>query len=146
MKTIGLIGCSKHKLGKDCPARLFKAKDIYIGNTFKISRDFGLSKFKCEDWYILSAKYNLLDKEEKIPYYDLYLGHQSSADKNEWAQKVLSKLKEKYDLRNDVFYIFAGSDYYQKLLPYLHCVVFNYKNSNLIDLEQPTEYLFGVKK
>ena len=146
MKTIGLIGCSKHKLGKDCPKQLFKAKDIYLGNTFKISRDLGLAKFKCEDWHILSAKYDLLDKDEEIPYYDFYLGHQSSAYKKEWAQKVISKLKEKYDLQNDVFYIFAGSDYYRLLLPHLHCVVFSYKSSNLIDLDDSTEYLFGVKK
>ena len=146
MKTIGLIGCSATKLGKDNPTRRFKAQDIYQGNTFKISKTIGLKKFNCDDWHILSAKYDLLDKDDKISYYDKYLGHQSSSYKKEWTQKVLQKLKEKYDLENDVFYIFAGSDYYKGLLPHLHCFVFGYKSSNMIDLDSPTEYVYGVKK
>ena len=33
--NIGLIACSKTKLGKDMPEKKFKAQDIYQGNTFK---------------------------------------------------------------------------------------------------------------
>ena len=146
MKTIGLIGCSATKLGKDNPSQKFKAQDIYQGNTFKISKTIGLEKFKCDDWHILSAEHDLLDKDKEISYYDRYLGGQSSSYKKSWAQKVLQKLREKYDLDNDVFYIFAGSDYYKGLLPDLHCVVFSYKSSNMIDLDSPTEYVYGVKK
>ena len=146
MKTIGLIGCSATKLGKDNPTRKFKAQDIYQGNTFKISKTIGLKKFKCEDWHILSAEHNLLDKNDEIVYYDRYLAKQSVSYRKNWTQNVLQKLKEKYDLDNDVFYIFAGSDYYKGLLPYLHCFVFGYKSSNLINLDEPTEYVYGVKK
>lgn len=146
MKTIGLIGCSTTKQGKDNPAQKFKAQDIYQGNTFKISKTIGLKKFKCDDWQILSAKYDLLDKDDEISYYDMYLGNQSPAYKKEWAQKIIQKLGAKYDLKNDIFYIFAGSDYHTGLLPYLHCVVFGYKSSNAINLDAPTEYVFGVKK
>lgn len=146
MKTIGLIGCSATKLGKDNPTQKFKAQDIYQGNTFKISKTIGLKKFKCEDWHILSAEHNLLDKNDEIVYYDRYLAKQSVSYRKNWIQNVLQKLKEKYDLDNDVFYIFAGSDYYNGLLPYLHCFVFGYKSSNLINLDEPTEYVYGVKK
>ncbi len=146
MKTIGLIGCSATKLGKDNPTQKFKAQDIYQGNTFKISKTIGLKKFKCEDWHILSAEHNLLDKNDEIVYYDRYLAKQSVSYRKNWTQNVLQKLKEKYDLDNDVFYIFAGSDYYNGLLPYLHCFVFGYKSSNLINLDEPTEYVYGVKK
>ena len=145
MKRIGLIACSYHKLGESEPERKFKAKDIYTGNTFRISKNIGLKRFNCDDWNILSAKYNLLDKDEEIAYYDVYLAKQSSDYKKLWVQSVITKLNEKYDLKNDVFYIFGGSDYYRGLLPYLHCFVFGYKNCNTIDLDNMTEYVFGTK-
>ena len=81
MRRIGLIACSCSKLGKFEPERKFKAKDIYTGNTFRLSKNIGLKKFNCNDWYILSAKYDLLDKDEEITYYDVYLTKQSSAYK-----------------------------------------------------------------
>lgn len=145
MKRIGLIACSCHKLGESEPERKFKAKDIYTGNTFRISKNIGLERFNCEDWHILSAKFNLLDKDDEIAYYDVYLAKQSSGYKKAWVQSIITKLKEKYDLENDIFYIFGGSDYYRGLLPYLHCFVFAYKNSNTIDLDNMTEYVFGKK-
>lgn len=145
MKRIGLIACSCHKLGESEPERKFKAKDIYTGNSFRISKNIGLKRFNCDDWNILSAKYNLLDKDEEIAYYDVYLAKQSSDYKKLWVQSVITKLNEKYDLKNDVFYIFGGSDYYRGLLPYLHCFVFGYKNCNTIDLDNMTEYVFGIK-
>jgi hypothetical protein len=145
MKKIGLIACSCYKLGKSEPEKKFKAEDIYIGNTFRISKRIGLNKFNCDDWHILSAKFNLLEKDDEISYYDVYLARQSAAYKKSWAQSVISKLKKKYDLEHDVFYIFGGKDYYKDLLPYLHCFVFGYKNSNTIDLDNMTEFLFGNK-
>ena len=145
MKRIGLIACSCHKLGESEPERKFKAKDIYTGNTFRISKNIGLKRFNCDDWNILSAKYNLLDKDQEIAYYDVYLAKQSSDYKKLWVQSVITKLNEKYDLKNDVFCIFGGSDYYRALLPNLHCFVFGYKNSNTIDLDNMTEYVFGTK-
>lgn len=141
--NIGLIGCSATKLGKDTPEKKFKAQDIYIGNTFKISKNIGLEKFHCDDWAILSAEHKLLDKNAEIFYYDRYLPKQSAVYKRDWIKTVLKQLNEKYDLQNDIFYIFAGSDYYNRLLPYLHCFVFGYKNCNTIDLENKTEYLYG---
>ena len=145
MKRIGLIACSKHKLGESEPERKFKASEIYTGHTFRIARDIGLKRFNCDDWYILSAEHNLLNKNKKIVYYDRYLGSQSAAYKKEWVDSILSKLRDKYDLENDVFYIFGGSDYYRGLLPYLHCFVFSYKNANTINLDDITEYRFGKR-
>lgn len=145
MKRIGLIACSCSKLGESELERKFKAKDIYTGNTFGISKNIGLKRFNCDDWHILSAKYDLLDKDEEITYYDVYLAKQKTSYKRTWVQSVISKLNKKYDLKNDVFYIFGGSDYYRGLLPYLHCFVFSYKNCNTIDLDNMTEYVFGIK-
>lgn len=94
MKKIGLIACSCYKLGKSEPEKKFKAEDIYTGNTFRISKRIGLNKFNCDDWHILSAKFNLLEKDDEISYYDVYLARQSAAYKKSWAQSVISKLKK----------------------------------------------------
>ncbi len=143
--NIGLIGCSATKLGEDTPEKKFRAQDIYIGNSFKISKNIGLKKFNCDDWAILSAEHKLLDKNAEIVYYDRYLPKQTPAYKKEWIKTVLKQLNENYDLQNDVFYIFAGSDYYRRLIPHLHCFVFGYKNSNTIDLDNITEYCYGKR-
>lgn len=149
-RNIGLIACSSRKLGKNEPDKKFRAQDMYIGNTFKKSKNEGLVKFACEDWFILSGKmeYNLLDKDTEISYYNVYLAKQNAEYKKMWTQKIITKLKEKgFDLKNDVFYIFGGSAYYQTLVKYLcHCVVFNFICSNCIDLEQPIYYRNGKKQ
>lgn len=147
--NIGLIACSKTKLGKDMPEKKFKAQDIYQGNTFKKSKSEGIKLYNCDDWFILSGNkdYNLLDKNEEIQYYDLYLGKQNKTYKNEWGEKVKSKLIQKgFDLENDVFYIFGGASYYKPLLSFLkNCVVFKFKSSNTIQLDSPIYYENGKK-
>ena len=45
-----------------------------------------------------------------------------------------------YNLDKDVFYIFGGGKYYEYLKLGLNCVVFNYKNSNAIDLDNYEAY------
>ena len=65
-KIIGLIACSSRKQGKDTPAKQYLAKDLYTGNTFIKSKEEGLKKYNCEEWYILSGKYGLLDKDEGL--------------------------------------------------------------------------------
>ena len=143
---IGLIACSKTKLGKDNPEQKFKAKDIYQGNTFKIAKNSGIQKYNCDDYSILSAKYGLLYKDKEISYYDSYLGNKSASFKKAWAEIVLEQLKALYDLEKDVFYIFGGKEYYENLIQHLHCFVFSYKNSNTINLDDVTEYCYGVKQ
>lgn len=145
MKHIALIACSKSKQGQNDPARKFKAQDIYTGNTFKLAKTEGIRRFGCEDFHILSSKYYLLDKDDEISYYDMYLGSQSASYKKMWAGKVISALKAKYDIENTIFYIFGGHSYYENLTPHLNCVVFGYISSSKIDLEKPTEYKNGGK-
>lgn len=145
MKKIALIGCCKKKLGKDNPSELYCASDIYMGNSFKKSKEQGVEKFGCEDYYILSAEYHLLDKNEKISYYDKTLSNMRAAEKREWAKKVLEELNSKFDLKNDEFYIFAGKNYYENLVSHLNCVVFKYLNSNCITFDVKEEFFNGGK-
>ena len=147
-KNIGLIACSKTKLpeAKDNPTKYFEAQNMYLGNIFRTAKQEGLKRFNCQDWFILSGKmdYNLLDKNEKIKYYDCYLGKQSVEYKKEWAKQVIEKLNNKHislDSDENIFYIFGGRSYYEQLLPYIkHSVVFNFKSSNTISLDLPIRY------
>ena len=144
--NVGLIACSASKKGKNNPEQKYLAQDIYLGNTFRISKEIGLKKYNCEDWWILSAEHKLLNKDKEICYYDRYLHTEPASYKKEWATTVINGLKKNFDLSKDVFYIFGGRDYYMDLLPYIHCFVFNYKSCNTINLEEPIEYVYGVRK
>ena len=146
-RKIGLIACSKSKLGAETPDRLFRAQDIYQGRTFKRAKAEGLKMYGCEDWFILSGKedYNLLDKDAHIKYYEVDLAKQGKAYKERWARIVVSKLRQKeLDLKNDVFYIFGGKSYYEPLIPYLsNCVAFRFKGCKNILLDTPIVYKDG---
>lgn len=138
---IALLGCCKKKQGKDNPKKLFKAQDIYLGNSFRKSKNIGVKMYKCDDYYILSAKHHLLDKNEMISYYDKTLNKMSVKERQDWANIVLKELGDKFDLTKDEFYIFAGGNYYKYLVDHLeHYTIFEYENSNSILLDKPKTY------
>lgn len=75
-----VVTCSASKL-----SGIHKAKDLYIGNLFKIGRkraeESGLP------WFILSAEHGLIDPETEIASYD------SKISKND-KSRLLSQIKE----------------------------------------------------
>lgn len=144
MKRIGLLVCSHKKRLNENSQEKCRAEDMYIGEVFLKAKNEGLRLFCCDDWHILSSKYCLLDKEKEIPYYDMYLPHQSEEYKTDWNKKVLSRLGELYDLKHDVFYIFGERLYYENIIPYLNCIVFQCESGSL-DLDIYTEYRNGEK-
>ncbi len=62
--TIGLLSCVKTKL--KVPA---KAKDLYISSLFKQSRRW--AECICDEWFVLSAQYGLVDPELSAKPYEL---------------------------------------------------------------------------
>ena len=144
-KRIALIACSKSKLGKDNLERKYKAKDIYTGFTFILAKTEGIKRFDLDDYYIISAKHHLLDKDDEITYYDKTLNKMNKKEQREWAKIVLQQLKDKFDLEHDEFYIFGGTKYYKNLIPHLNCTVFAYFNCKKINLDKPTTYKNGGK-
>lgn len=152
MKTIALIACSSSKLpeAKHNHDKLFKAKDLYIGATFKLAKDKGVQKFHCDDFYIISAKHHLLDKDKRINYYNVQLkssaiDHDDNDKKIEtnkaWAETVLKQLVEKgFDLKKDKFIIFAGQNYYKNLVKHLNCCTFSFNGKRFLnedDIKKP---------
>ena len=144
---IALIACSATKLPASVmnPKQLFPAQNLYTSQ-----KSFIPSVAFCtdpangfDDWHILSAKYALLDKNTLICYYDLCLTKQTPQYKKMWAEEILEKLQEKYDLKNDEFHIFGPKSYYENLIPYLNSVVYDYNGYN-INLAAPVFYKNGT--
>ena len=112
--TIFLVSCASEKLrGPE------KAKDIYMPSAlFRKSRAYVESTGK--PWFILSAKYGLLDIEKRIYRYNKTLNNMPKEKRREWAQKVLKDLiphLEKERIKSVV--ILAGSRYREFLEPKL---------------------------
>ena len=85
---IALIGCSKKKLGFDNRLKEYKAKCIYQGNSFKKSKAYVEDKSnEFDDYFILSAKHGLLEKDTKIVYYDQTLNNAPKKRKTRMGKK-----------------------------------------------------------
>lgn len=115
MKKIALISCCKKKNINKCQAR-----DMYQSTLFKLSYLFA-KMIGCDDIYVLSAKYGLLNEEEIIEPYDETLNRKNITERRNWADKVIAQLKKnlEIDIKNDEFIILTGKKYYEEIIPYL---------------------------
>ena len=113
MKKIFLIACCSKKLEGTHPA-----EKLYQSDLFKNSLAY--AKSQCADGiYILSAKHHLVPLDMELENYDVTLNNFSVAKKKAWAEKVISQLKDKWDLKNDTFVFLAGNNYRKYLLPHI---------------------------
>lgn len=102
-----LVGCVKTKRQATSAA-----KDLYKSPLWRCRRAYAES-LGCP-WYILSAKYGLLDPEKRIATYDLALKDLRAKCRREWSSCVLDALKSRFPfLRNKVVEIHAGAAYVQ---------------------------------
>jgi hypothetical protein len=107
---IALISCTKLKQTGSCqaqnmylPSPLFKKASTYIKNNYNT-------------WFILSAKYGLLEPDRIIEPYNVTLNAFSKKELTEWSEKVYQELL-KYSITKIDF--FAGNKYRSKLIPLL---------------------------
>lgn len=112
MKIV-LISCVSKKLPH--PA---KAKDLYISPLFKFNLKYA-RKLKAEKIFILSAKYGLVEPEQKIDTYNQTLNTMKAPEIKKWAEHVLKSLKKKTNVEKDEFIFLAGEKYRKYLLPHL---------------------------
>ena len=113
MKTIVLISCVSKKLTH--PA---KARDLYVSPLFKKNLAY-VQKLKPDAIYILSARYGLVELDQRIEPYDLTLNTMTAQQVKLWADRVLSQLSERADLAKDHFIFLAGQKYRKYILPEL---------------------------
>ena len=102
---IGLVGCGKIKNDHEC-----KAKEMYLGTLFRYASAY-CERYDC--WYILSAKYGLLDPETIIAPYDETLVGKTKKEKIRWRVRVLMQMS-RCGILNERFFLHAGKNY---LLP-----------------------------
>jgi hypothetical protein len=107
MKKIVLVSCvSVKKEG------IHKAKDLYDSPWFKKAR--ACVELIGNPWYIISAKYHLLDPEKEIEKYDLTLKTMKKTDRQEWAKIVLKDLLPMLEPGDEI--IFLAGDAYREFL------------------------------
>lgn len=122
---VGLVSCTNKK--SDEPSL---PKELYMESAL-----FRKARRHCEqfhdDWYILSAKYGLLDPDgTKIEPYDVTLSSFSADERRKWGEDVASELRRR-SLTDERLVIHAGKDYYEPLL----------KSLDDVQYEIPTEGL-----
>ena len=118
-RKIVLLACSKSKQQTNVPIEAYL---LYTGQLFKKSYNYACQMLTPapDKIFILSAKHHVLEPNDKIAYYNLFLGNLTKSQRIVWANNVLNQLKAKgCDLQNDEFIILAGKDYYQYLCPQL---------------------------
>lgn len=109
MAHIGLISCVSKKV-QDAA----EAKDLYKSALFAKSRKF--IEQHCDSWFILSAKYGMIEPTDIIEPYDDTLNAKSRRERDEWANKVWALLRKQLRPHDSVT-ILAGKRYRESLVP-----------------------------
>jgi cytoplasmic iron level regulating protein YaaA (DUF328/UPF0246 family) len=110
MKKIALIACVSKKLDYKS-----KAKELYISPLFQKNMAYS-KKIGVDKVYILSAKYGLLNLDDKVEPYDLTLNKMKTKEKKEWSLRILKELKRLEDFDSTTFVFLAGENYRKYLI------------------------------
>lgn len=117
MSKIILISCVSKKLGTKS-----KAQDLYISPLFK--KNFAYAKsLNPHKIFILSAKYGLVNLNQRIEPYNKTLNEMKNSEIKEWANLILTQMKEIFNLDEDEFIFLAGNNYRKFLIKHIK----NYK-------------------
>jgi hypothetical protein len=108
-----LLSCVKLKRSHRC-----KAADMYTSPLFQKMMAYAHS-LKPKSIFILSAKYGLLSPDDMIDPYEQTLKKMKSAERQQWAQRVVLELRKKCDLDVDHFVFLAGVPYRENLVSHL---------------------------
>ncbi|MGA9350901.1 MAG: DUF6884 domain-containing protein, partial [Anaerolineae bacterium] len=111
MAKICLVSCTREKLTREAPA-----EQLYASPLFGKSRAFAASRF--DRWFILSAKYGLLEPSQIVEPYDKTLTQMSQQERITWAQSVLEELIKRTNPGDSVA-LLAGTHYRDPLIPLL---------------------------
>jgi len=107
-QRIVLVGCSSSKA-----ASARRAAELFTGATFAKARAHALAT-GCP-WYVLSAKWGLLDPDELVAPYDVYLADRPTQYRTAWGAWVVAQLADRHDLRGAVVEVHAGDAYCRPL-------------------------------
>lgn len=91
VSDIGLIGCSRAKLGHPAPAH-----EMYCSPLFRMARAYVDRRFGTGCWMILSARYGLVGPDEVLEPYDLTLRQLTAVERRTWGQYVAAALRVRF--------------------------------------------------
>ena len=106
-RAITLVACCKPKLGHPALAR-----DLYLSPRFKTFRRLAEQRGR---WFILSAKYGLVDPDTVIEPYDKTLTKMPAAERRAWGHRVRDQLAAAGLLETPLVSL-AGNAYVNPLL------------------------------
>jgi hypothetical protein len=102
-QKIYLVSCVAKKQPSPC-----RAKDLYISSWFHLARQYAESTGS--KWFILSARYGLLEPDQMIEPYEQTLNKMPIDARRAWADRVRDQLDGRLqDIRQVVF--LAGARY-----------------------------------
>jgi cytoplasmic iron level regulating protein YaaA (DUF328/UPF0246 family) len=114
-KTIALVACvSKKNLNP------MQARDLYISDWFKKASTY--AETISDKWFILSAKYGLVDPYSVIAPYDETLNNMPVSKRRTWSLKVMQDLRPQL-IAGDKIVILAGQKYREFLVEPLRSVI-----------------------
>lgn len=110
MTRVALVSCVKSKLSRPAPARELYTSQLFRGFRALAERDF-------DRWFILSARFGLVEPSRVIPPYELTLNTFGMDARREWSKGVLQELERELPLEElaDVTF-FAGARYREFLV------------------------------
>lgn len=107
--SVVLVGCSRSKAVTACTAA-----ELFTGAAFTKARAH--AERAGVPWFVLSAKFGLLDPTEVIAPYDVYLADQSQGYRTAWGEWVVAQLAERHPLSGATVEVHAGRVYTQPLV------------------------------
>lgn len=113
-ELVVFISCGNIKMTTPC-----KAEQMYQGLYFQRTLKYGKKLIKDNgggQLFILSAKYGLLPLDKIIEPYNVALSEQSPQYKKDWAEKVISQLKQNNLIENKRAIFLASKCYREPLL------------------------------
>ena len=114
MRRIALVACVSKQNARPMPAR-----DLYISDWFRKASAY--AERTADQWYILSAKYGLVDPDTVIEPYDETVKTMPVAARQAWARQVLVQLSPSLK-RGDHLVILAGEAYREHLLDLIRAI------------------------
>ncbi len=106
---LALVACVKTKA---TTAR--QARDLYMSDLFVKASTY--AEKAADAWYILSAKYGLVDPSTVIAPYEKTLKRMRVAERKAWAAQVFRDLRTVAVKAGDTVIILAGKEYREYLL------------------------------
>ncbi len=107
-KKIVLVACVSKK-----NKRPMVARDLYISDWFKKASAY--AETISDKWYVLSAKYGLVDPNSVITPYDETLNNMPISMRRTWSLKVMQDLRPLVN-KGDHIMILAGMKYREFLV------------------------------